>query len=65
MECVLFAVLLWYIVFVQAWPVRRGLGEQEQALGLEMARQSLHPTLQTDRQTDRQADRQIDRQTDR
>ena len=54
---------------VQAFSVTRSFGEQEQALGLEMVRQSLHPTCQsrcaqteTERERGRESDR--DRETE-
>ena len=52
------------LLVVQAFSVRRSLGEQEQALGLEMVRQSLRPTCQSRRaQTEIDRDRERERQT--
>ena len=48
----------------QALSVRRSPGEQEQALGLEMVRQSLHPTCQS-RCAQTEIDRDRERETDR
>ena len=47
MERVLCGVFLGVLLVVPAGPVRRSSGEQEQALGLEMVRQSSHPTCQS------------------
>ena len=49
---------------VQTFSVRRSLGEQEQALGLEMVGQSLHPTCQS-RCAQTEIDRDRERETDR
>ena len=67
MERVLCGVFLGALLVVPAGPVRRSSGEQEQALGLEMVRQSLHPTCQSrcaQTQTKRERGRQTDRDTD-
>ena len=69
MERVLCGVFLGALLVVPAGPVRRSSGEQEQALGLEMIRQSLHPSCQsgcaqtgTERERGRETDR--DRETE-
>ena len=69
MERVLCGVFLGALLVVPAGPVRRSSGEQEQALGLEMVRQSLHPTCQSrcaqtemERERGREPDR--DRETE-
>ena len=54
------------LLVVQAFSVRRSFREQEQALGLEMVRQSLHPTCQSRcAQTEIDRDREKERETDR
>ena len=59
MEHVLCGVFLGALLVVPA-----GSGEQEQALGLEMVRQSLHPSCQSGRaqtETERERGRETDR----
>ena len=64
MERVLCGVFLGALFVVPAGPVRRSSGEQEQALGLEMVRQSLHPTSQSRcAQTETEREREAERQT--
>ena len=68
MERVLCGVFLGALLVVPAGLVRRSSGEQEQALGLEMIRQSLHPTCQSrcaQTEIDRDRQRQRERETDR
>ena len=64
MERVLCGVFLGALLVVPAGPVRRSSGEQEQALGLEMVRQSLHPTCQN-RCAETETERERGRETDR
>ena len=64
MERVLCGVFLGALLVVPAGPVRRSSGEQEQALGLEMVRQSLHPTCQS-RCAQTETERERGRETDR
>ena len=64
MERVLCGVFLGALLVVPAGLVRRSSGEQEQALGLEMVRQSLHPTCQS-RCAQTETERERGRETDR
>ena len=64
MERVLCGVFLGALLVVPAGPVRRSSGEQEQAVGLEMIRQSLHPTCQS-RCAQTETERERGRETDR
>ena len=64
MERMLCGVFLGALLVVPACPVRRSSGEQEQALGLEMVWQSLHPTCQSRcAQTETERERGRERQT--